>query len=120
VLVTTPPPSVAVSASHVAPMAHPPVVAVGVAVRVAVAVAVARVLAVAVRVAVAVAVAPVLQVPLFVHQLSLLGLKGELGGQSLVAGIGATAVYFDPLNVTTEPLAYAVQLANAGTPAQLT
>jgi hypothetical protein len=29
-------------------------------------------------------------------------------------------VYFEPLYVTAAPLAYAVQLANAGTPAQLT
>jgi hypothetical protein len=81
---------------------------------VAVAVAVAR------AVAVAVAVAPPLHVPLFVHQLSEDGLYGEFGGQSRVAGIAATAVYFDPLYVTEAPLAYAVQPANAGRPVQLT
>jgi hypothetical protein len=43
-----------------------------------------------------------------------------LGGQSRLFGIGAIVVYFDPLNVTDAPLAYAVQLANAGRPAQLT
>jgi hypothetical protein len=115
-----------------------PVVAVAVAVRVAVAVgvrvavavepvvavAVARaVVAVAVAravVAVAVAVAVVLHVPLFVHQLSVLGLNGELGGQSRLAAIGAIDVYFAPLYVTDAPVAYAVQYANAGTPEQLT
>jgi hypothetical protein len=35
-------------------------------------------------------------------------------------GIAAIDVYFDPLNVTAAPFAYAVQLANAGRPEQLT
>jgi hypothetical protein len=97
------------------------VVAVAVAVAVARDVAVALFVAVAVArtVAVAVAVAP-LQAPLFVHQLSELGSKGELGGQSRVAGMAASAVYFELLKTTDVPAAYAVQAANAGTPEQLT
>jgi hypothetical protein len=90
---------------------------------VAVAVARTREVAVAVRVAVApvvgVAVADE-HVPLFTHQLSVAGVYGEFGGQSRLFGIGAIVVYFDPLNVTDAPLAYAVQLWNAGSPAQLT
>ena len=66
-LVTTPPPSVAVSASHVAPIAHPPVVAVGVEVRVGVGVRVAVAVAVRVAVAVAVGVAPELHGFAIVH-----------------------------------------------------
>jgi hypothetical protein len=75
-------------------------VATGVFVRVAVlrplvvGVAVARAVLVAVAVRVAVAVAPPLHVPLLVHQLSVLGLNGELGGQSRLVGIGAIDVYF--------------------------
>jgi hypothetical protein len=100
----------------------PPGVAVLVAVAVAVfvGVAVGVLVAVALAVAVLVAVAPPLQVPTFVHQLSLPGLYGEFGGQSRLAAIGAIAVYFDPLYVTEAPVAYAVHDANAGRPEQLT
>jgi hypothetical protein len=71
-------------------------VAVAVFVRVAVLrlVVVAVAVALAVLVAVAVAVAPPLHVPLLVHQLSVLGLNGEFGGQSRLLGIGAIVVYF--------------------------
>src|SRR5204863_158882 len=41
-------------------------------------------------------VAPPVQVPLFVHQLSLDGLYGEFGGQSRLFGIAAIEVYLDP------------------------
>ena len=89
--------------------------------RAVVAVAVARaVVAVAVARAVVGVAVPALHVPLFVHQLSFEGLNGEFGGQSRLLGIGAIDVYFEPLYVTEAPVAYAVQLANAGRPEQLT
>jgi hypothetical protein len=102
---------------------------VGVAVRVAVNVAVAREVvdvAVAVEVAVAVARAVVAvavavdvpHAPSFTHQLSLLGSKGELGGQSRFAGIGAIVWYKAPPKVALAPLAYAVHVWNAATPVQ--
>jgi hypothetical protein len=68
-------------------------VAVAVAVAVGpVGVAVARVVAVAVAVAVGVETPPV-QAPSFDHQLSFDGLKAEVGGQSRVAGMFASAWY---------------------------
>jgi hypothetical protein len=100
-----------------------PVVAVAVLVWVAVAlpvVAVAVAVWVAVGAVVAVAVAVVLHVPSFTHQLSLAGVYGEFGGQSRLFGIGAIVWYLDPLKVTDAPFAYAVQLANAAKPVQLT
>jgi hypothetical protein len=86
---------------HVAVAVAVALVAVTVAVDVAVAVRVA----VAVDVRVAVAVPPPLQVPLFVHQLSLVGSNGEFGGQSRLAGIGAIDVYLLLLKTTEAPLA---------------
>jgi hypothetical protein len=78
-----PPPEVGVRVAVAPP---PPLVAVAVGVRVGVA-------------------PPAVQVPLFVHQLSVAGLYGELGGQSRFAAIGAIAVYLAPLNVTDVPFA---------------
>jgi hypothetical protein len=115
VRLTVEPPTYAVVETQAAaqPLA-PPLPVVGVAVVPVVAVAVAR------AALVGVGVELLLHVPLFVHQLSVAGLKGEFGGQSRLAAIGAMDVYFEPLYVTEAPLAYAVQLANAATPEQLT
>jgi hypothetical protein len=111
---------VAVAVARVVAVARA-VVAVGVDVRVAVAVVRPEVaVAVGVRVAVAVGVESPLHVPLFVHQLSVDGLNGEFGGQSRVAWMAVTEVYLLLLYTTEAPLAYAVQLANAGRPKQVT
>jgi hypothetical protein len=64
--------------------------------------------------AVGLGVAPV-HAPSSRHQLSVLGFHGA-GGQSRVAEIAPTAVYFLPPNVTAVSRAYAVHVWNAGKP----